>query len=634
MGDWDLYFEEVGLGAMDGGRHPAEESFKTKQFEDHLVREMIQNSIDARLDNAQVRVEFELMSIPTDDVPAIGTLRDAARRAAERSVGKEGHDDLKRVVAITDDPNLSVLRVGDYGTTGLTGSEKLAHQMDSRLSTLTRGVGVSSDEGTRGGSYGIGSKVAFVGSRLRTVAYVSLPHDADEQVLAMTARLAQFVDDDKLIRSSTGFYIRTGVQDFEYRRTTDRHAPFKARTQAGTDTYLLGYLPEDTATSLKNIQRAVLWNFFVAVLEGDLVVSLSADGNTLEVNADTVRQLILDDPELAKELMPFVRAYEANDDMVVVDNLDLIGHCELRICFDRSLRNGTTMLMRRPRMLITTYKAQLPFQYAAIFICRDKAGNELLRKTEPVQHDKWAIAGVRGNAKAVNEVRRFIREALKSKAPATLQESTTVAGLSKLLPKPGQTSTDVLEGPVGDRSSNDGAVMPQEEGGLKRPATSDRESSPVSTSPRVSVKATSPATAGHGDDPGTSGRGNKPSSTTTRNTGGGARTPVGGDSGDSRRLHDVRMRSFVASSSSDTTLVLTSKTDQRGEIALRAQGLDGDLSKLAIRRAVQISGDGSLRELQTQSSSILDVELSANVPARLSITFEGNGRYLLTMKES
>ena len=76
-------------------------------------------------------------------------------------------------------PTVQVLRIGHYGTRGLTGSES-REDPKSPLSTLTRGVGVSSNNGGRGGSFGIGSAVAMVGSAMRTVAYVSLPHDAAE----------------------------------------------------------------------------------------------------------------------------------------------------------------------------------------------------------------------------------------------------------------------------------------------------------------------------------------------------------------------------------------------------------------------------------------------------------------------
>ena len=58
---------------------------------------------------------------------------------------------------------------------------------------------------------------------------------------------------------------------------------------------MLGYLPQDVPQSLTTIRNAVVRNFFVAVLEGDLVVSMMGAGAPLVVDADTVREVIQED---------------------------------------------------------------------------------------------------------------------------------------------------------------------------------------------------------------------------------------------------------------------------------------------------------------------------------------------------
>ena len=62
--------------------------------------------------------------------------------------------------------SIPVLRIGDYGTKGLAGSESIDDPKSS-LSALTRGAGISADDGSRGGSFGIGSAVGpFLGGTL------------------------------------------------------------------------------------------------------------------------------------------------------------------------------------------------------------------------------------------------------------------------------------------------------------------------------------------------------------------------------------------------------------------------------------------------------------------------------------
>src|SRR5947208_1419663 len=72
--------------------------------------------------------------------------------------GSQGHD---RMLAARDFANrgaVTVLRISDYGTTGLRGSESV-NDSRSPLSALTRGAGISANDGARGGSFGIGSAV-------------------------------------------------------------------------------------------------------------------------------------------------------------------------------------------------------------------------------------------------------------------------------------------------------------------------------------------------------------------------------------------------------------------------------------------------------------------------------------------
>lgn len=634
MSEWDFHFEKTGLGVTEGANIPSAEFFTTKDFEDHLVREMIQNSIDARAGEEPVRVEFETMTVHTDDLPGISTLRGAVARAETQTVGDEGHGDLVRAAMAAHQPTVQVLRIGDYGTRGLTGSES-REDPKSPLSTLTRGVGVSSNNGGRGGSFGIGSAVAMVGSAMRTVAYVSLPHDAAEQVFTMTARLASFRDETGVDRAATGFYIRNHQDDFEYRRDAERHAPFRARTEPGTDTYVLGYLPQDVPQSLTTIRNAVVRNFFVAVLEGDLVVSMMGAGASLVVDADTVRGVIQEDEELSREVGPFIRAYDTEADCIVRDTLVHTGSCELRIRFDSDLRGkSATMLMRGPKMLITTYKPQVPYRYAAVFICRDAHGNAVLRHTEPAQHDKWSMRGVRGNHRAVSEIQGFIRRILQEKAPEALPDSTTVEGLARLLPKLSDVGSGSGSGPSEHGPVDPGAAPDATAGGARRPLHEEPEAVGVATNKPVAVAVTSPATAGKGDRLGSTGRGNKPLSRTKQDGGSGGSTEAGEPEGASRRLRRVRMKSFVAAGTGTTTVVLASDSDQHGDLALRAQGLDGALTTPDILAATQIDADGTTRQLEVVDGSIKDIVVAAGERARLQVSFAGDRNYRLTAQEA
>lgn len=633
MSEWDFYFEKTGLGVAEGANIPSAEFFTTEDFESHLVREMIQNSLDAHAGEGPVRVEFEMMNLRTKDLPGIDTLRGAASRAEGSTRGDEGHGALLKVVESAHQETIPVLRIGDYGTTGLTGKESKDCPR-SALSTLTRGVGISSSKSGRGGSFGIGSAVAMVGSTMRTVAYVSLPNDRPEQVFTMTTRLASFRDSQEVDRAATGFYIcTTNKDDFEYKRDLQRHAPFHARTEPGTDTYILGYRQLDSTTSLESIRKAVIRNFFVAILEEALEVSVMSGGQPLVIDTAAVHEVLGGDDKFSAEMAPFIRAYGTDPEHIVRDRLKQTGSCELRIHFDESMRaKPATMLMRQPRMLITDYKPQVPFRYAAVFICRGSEGDKKLRLTEPAQHNKWSTDGVRGNPAAVKEIRDFIRRTLLEKAPETLQSSTTVAGLARLLPKPTDAALEAGAGTAGHGASAPGTPQASP-GGIRRPRTQDPEAFQVVTNKPVSVTVTSSATAGAGDSPGTTGRGTKPSSRKKQKHPGGPRTGVGQPDGASRRLQDVRMKSFVSAGAEATTVVLVSDSDQRGNLTLMAKGMDGKLVPPTIVAATQLDGSGTARQLQVEEGTIKDVAVAAGSRTRLQVRFNGGGIYRLTVKE-
>jgi hypothetical protein len=64
-------------GGQDGGFHnPGVETFKGN-IDRYLARELIQNSLDARLDSQQpVRVEFEVLEVPRNAIPDMDRLKE------------------------------------------------------------------------------------------------------------------------------------------------------------------------------------------------------------------------------------------------------------------------------------------------------------------------------------------------------------------------------------------------------------------------------------------------------------------------------------------------------------------------------------------------------------------------------
>lgn len=149
-----------------GPSNSGEEIFSDDTIAQALARELGQNSLDAiaKDDAWPVTMVFELHRMKVEDIPDVNNLRRHLRAALGRYPDSPR---LQEAVKTLDGECIDVLRVGDYGTKGLSGSESIADS-GSVLTALTRGSGVSVGKTDAGGSFGIGKSVGILSSLVRT----------------------------------------------------------------------------------------------------------------------------------------------------------------------------------------------------------------------------------------------------------------------------------------------------------------------------------------------------------------------------------------------------------------------------------------------------------------------------------
>lgn len=157
--------QEVGIS--EGGI----EHFTGKQVES-LCKEILQNSLDARISSSQVKVKFELVKISKDLIPEINELKETIKRCLKFWSGNlKAEKVLNKSLKSLEQNEIEVLKISDYGTCGLTGADKTR---DSNFFNLVKSSGVSSKGGQAGGSFGIGKFAPFACSFPRTVFYSTL----------------------------------------------------------------------------------------------------------------------------------------------------------------------------------------------------------------------------------------------------------------------------------------------------------------------------------------------------------------------------------------------------------------------------------------------------------------------------
>ena len=169
-------------GEVDGFNNASIDTFNgTKLFS--VVRETIQNSMDARLDkNKPVRVSFMLSEIEKDEAIGINELVPYLEMAREtaRSQQSDSHSSVRffdqAVGSVNRAKKIPVFTISDFNTCGLEGDydDTDPEFKGDKWYALIKGSGLS-QKSTAGalGSFGHGSKAPFAASSLRTVFYFS-----------------------------------------------------------------------------------------------------------------------------------------------------------------------------------------------------------------------------------------------------------------------------------------------------------------------------------------------------------------------------------------------------------------------------------------------------------------------------
>ncbi|MGY4857711.1 hypothetical protein [Cryobacterium sp. AP23] len=620
---YDFYFEMAGRSATQGAIAPAEQFFEGSLAETSLARETGQNSIDARSGPGAVAMRFELADVATSDLPGIVNLSEHIAWVEKETRGSQGHARMLNALETIRKPTIPVLRISDYGTTGLTGSES-RNENSSSLSALTRGAGISANDGTRGGSFGIGSAVGPMSSSMCTVLYTSLPGNRKDVVFAGHSRLASHRDSRGDWRQGEGFFTDTAIdEDFSYLRNPEQIGNFSVRAEPGTDVYILGYRNAEEDPQLENIKEAFLSHFLVAIHRGQLEVEGVGRDSTWQLNTTTLERF----SNANSDTTAFYRAI-CDPNPVTADS-NRFGRLALYVNVDDSLDKSLhTVTMRKPLIKIDTFKhTSIPAKYAAILECSDEIGNKFLRDLEPPQHDRWDPGRGQDGALALAELKSFVRDGLRARVGEQLGDTIEIKGLSRYLPAPSLIVSHNDEGsvPAGDDGeSRESATV---HGSANEPFT-------ASLNARKSVNV-------HVQTPGT-GTGVTPTARGKNRGGQGKRKshgiglPGAGTSGDGRAVinsGNVRFRSW-SDQNSVLHIVLTANDDVQGDLELVALGQGGSVESdyLLPINDVILAEPNAPQTIAWSGNVLQDLALQANTPTHLRLTLNSDHRYRLDVK--
>jgi hypothetical protein len=612
-----LKFPPTGGGEEHGLNDPGIETFEGN-FGGHLARECSQNVGDAAAtDGSPVRITFTVFDLSISQIPCAGHLEGVFKSCAKfwadnpktieffKTAQKQIH---KRAIR--------VMRISDFGTTGLTGGDA---ERDGKWYCLVRSGGVSNKTEGTGGSFGIGKFAPFAASAFRTVLYSTRTIDG-KVAFQGVSRLVSHEDEKGETTQGTGYIGEWSERSRQFtaiRKDDAVPEPFR-RTEPGTDIYVLGYRDGDGWE--RHLTRAVLQHFWPAIARRKIEFQV---GDVL-INYDTLAERMQEfstEPEFDAHL--YLRAFTAPDRREFSTEIPGLGRVQLYLATGTEEYPKRVALTRKNGMVVMPKRFNSRKPYTGYFVCENKEGNEQLRSLEPPRHDTWEDPD-RGTPEArrlVREAFAWIRQCIKELNPALTATSLDVPDLARYLPDDSPDGEEEVFVKNADRGP---------EGAFKQSAP--QRPMPVQTDPTAPPQQQQWQEA-VGEHPGGGTGGSD------KNGGGGGGTGAGGDDntergGKGRRRSrksepgpSLILRSIVTEKG--YRLVIRSDRDFEGGLRLNAIGDDGGEDPVDLDHAMSVTGGNAVR---VSGAVMLGVSLRAGTPEIVDVRLRSPGRLALSVK--
>lgn len=373
-------------GLRQGISNAALEGFKSGPVKS-LAREICQNSLDAGVKDLPVRIEFDMFEIQTNEFPGIDYFKEVIDSSIVSWADEKNQktvNSLNRMKEYINREKMTFLRISDYNTTGLRGSNKYS---GTEWHNLVKATGSSAKSGTTGGSFGIGKNATFVCSEIRTVFYST----KDVEGLEATQGVAQLVSfnlkdkDDPLLESQgVGYYGNPNLLMPQDKWISLQ--PGYVRDVSGTDIYIAAYKDEFMNSWKTVILKEVIDNYFYAIHKGTLEIKIS----DIDVNSSTLGEIMkLYKESLSPNSIEYYKVLSSPN--TIWDVIDFEGYGNIRSGFligeiDSIKR---VAMIRKPWMKIKEDKLSEIIPFCGVLIVEGEGINEQLRRLEDPTHSKW-----------------------------------------------------------------------------------------------------------------------------------------------------------------------------------------------------------------------------------------------------
>ena len=485
-------------GREDGPNDPMQDNFKKTPYSS-LIRESIQNSLDVPLDTTKpVRLEYTIRRIRANEYEHFFDLKKHIKGCMRHF---KNNDDamttyqpmLDYLNSLGDHDSLYYIQVSDYNTIGM---DYVKGDTSQPFYAFVRAAGVSAkNDATSGGSYGYGKAAYFYISPIRTILVSTQTKDNKQFFEGVASLCTHELDGEDGLRVSVGYYDNNEGEPVS--NPANIPARFQ-RYEPGTDIYILGIDASDKESIYNEMVEATIRNFWFAIEANKLEVRI----NDIDVNCDTLPALMdqyfpdeHDNVRRENHYNPrpyweAVHYVGTNPHFIMYEeNLSIIGKVRFYVKKDKKATDKI-LYMRKPLMLVKARRTQSSNGFYGVFVCDDRIGNEILRKTENPAHNEWASSNWRENGKIVSKgrdamevIENFVISVMERMFSNRNSEVQQINGLDEFLYIP----TAVEDDDDFESESLTGGIIDQqdEEGNSLSSEITNAEQAPIIDKPAI-----------------------------------------------------------------------------------------------------------------------------------------------------
>ena len=416
-----------------------------------LARELIQNSNDAIPENGKLVMNMDLDDLPISAFPD----RENVLKHLNGTLSIEGLPDRCKEFTLNakrllESDTIRVLKISDYNTNGVTGSEKKNNDVNSQWNALVYDEGNSQKSSINStGSFGTGKNAPFALSGINTVFYVTKDLNNNYAVEGVSKLFTSIIDGEKYDRKIyfAKKYEDNSLAPLNYEDSLSHLNRIFLRDKVGTDVLIFG-VEFDKNKIKEEIIQSVVENFFVLIADEKLEISIFGEliNNTTLWNV--IEKYCKKPIEYTNSNIKYgyIKQYlsvytKTIDTQEIIEDVQGAGKLKLLISKGNDITGKWVAMFRNKGMKIFDDNIRTAQQnYSAIFFPGDNEVDEFLKKIENPTHD-FFDPEVRISDKSekqlatarYNQIRKWIRKKIEEYTQINIVDNDYLDGMEEYL---------------------------------------------------------------------------------------------------------------------------------------------------------------------------------------------------------